>query len=480
MDKQLKVHIASALAYSLFILLFYQDYYFNLLMIFIQAICFFLLFLKGRFAEYLAFYLIFSSLSLEFEYMSGTFYGWKSIRFMGISVAVWLLMPLFLIALTRSVSKKWAAKNKVNRLAGCFILLNMTAVLMGIVMLCVNDNNIMAQEGAVYQFFLTVYENLTRIFVPVVTFSFFLNEDNNAREVVKKAVIAVLIGLTCQEIASLCTGIMGKMWLDSVLLVGPVQTFAPFLLLFILFKNDYVKWCSLILGAAACFMALKFSYGSGQFIILFSVPVWFGLIVLERKKIKEYRVFMILGMIIAPMVVMAGAAIQYGDSIKFKLDQALSAFQIWKPDWLDNLPVSVRFRVEEVKAIVTEYMEKPYYMLLGKGYMGTFKDTSMYFQTSSEAGSVHAFSLFEWDMRAFYSVHESFNKLLLTNGIVGVLVFFKVVIQGIKNAVKSPFIAIGVMWFCWYWGFSTTYSYFGIACLFLGFADIEHCARHGK
>lgn len=473
--KELSQYCIIAISYGIFILLFYQNYIVNLVVLMFQIAYFVYLLLKKRYVDYLAMYIIFSSMSLEFEYMSGEFYGWKTFRFMGITVAMWFILPLFGIAVINILANRKIKFDEVSKFTLCFVLLNCIAIVMGIVMLLTNDNNILNQRGVVSQFVLAIYENLTRIMVPAVTFAFFLKE--GAIEVIKKVVIAILIGITFQEVLSVLTGIMGTMWTDNVLMVGPIQTFTPFLLLFAIFKRYGIGYYASILGIIACFLALKYSYGSGQFIILFSVPVWMLLAIIERKKVIEFRYMIILGAIFVPVVFAVALNINYGDSIKYKLDQAISLLKIWNENWLSSLPVSARFRIEEIRGIASEFIRKPYYFILGKGYLGTFTDSFNYFFSSSEAGSTHAFSQFEWNLKAFYSVHESFNKLFLSNGLLGIICFFKVLFKGIKNAGKSPFIAIGIMWFLWYWGYSTTYSYFGMLCLFLGVKEISYMRK---
>lgn len=470
-EVQLAYYLIIAILYGIFILFCNNIYFVNVLVVGLQFLFFTYCFIKRRWEQYISLYIIFSSMSLEFEYMSGQFWGWKSIRFLEITVSVWFLLPLFLEAIVHMVRDKIQV-NRTNKVAYSFAILNIIAVLMGIITILSGDNGIAFNNATFLNFVLTVYENITRILIPAITFAYFL-QDRKVFSYAKLAVIAILFAITVQEILSLMTGIMGVMWSDKVLMVTPVQSFAPFLLLFAIFREYKIRVSSLVFGSIASVLALKYSFGSGQFIILFSVPMWFILAIIERKKDNEYRQLLVSCILLIPILVPLIANINYGESIKYKLDQAISFLKIWKHNWIDFLPVSARFRVEELRAIVGEYVKKPFLFFAGKGYMGSFSDLNNYFYTCSEAGSTHAFSQFEWNNNAFYAVHESFNKLLLTNGLLGVICFFRTILEGVKNVGKSPFLAIGIMWFLWYWGFSTTYSYFGIMCLFLGIKDLE-------
>ena len=470
-DIRLRNYCVISIAYGVFILLFHQSYIINFLTLLFQVIYFAFLILKKKYSDYLVLYLIFSSMSLEFEYMSGQFYGWRTFRLFGISASMWLILPLFTVALINIFLKRKIKFCEKNKIAASFVMLNCIAIAMGLIMLLSNDNGVTYQRGTLTQFALAVYENLTKIMVPAITFAYFLKKESIDN--VKKAMVSILVGITIQEVLSLVTGIMATMWADEVPMAGPIQTFAPFLLLFGFFEKYQIKMYALLLGAISCLMALKYSFGSGQFIILFSVPVWIALIILERRKIAGYKKMIILGAIIIPIIMIAVLNITYGDSIKYKLNQAISMLTFWRRDWLSTLPNSARFRIEEIRGIIAEYIKKPYYLILGKGFMGTFTDAYNYFFTSPHTGSTDSFSAYEWSLGAFYNVHESFNNLLLTNGLLGVTVFFRLIVRGIKNIYKSPFIAIGIMWLVWYWGYSLTYSYFGIACLFLGFGEIN-------
>lgn len=144
--------------------------------------------------------------------------------------------------------------------------------------------------------------------------------------------------------------------------------------------------------------------------------------------------------------------------------------QFWKSDWLLNMPNSAKYRLVEFLGTGMEYINKPFALFLGKGIMGSFSD---YFGFIHEQGTkLSAYGAFEWKTWHFFSVHETVNALFLSNGLVGLLFIIYVVSVCLKNAKFSPFLLIGMMWFLFYWNYSSILSYFGIMSIITGLATL--------
>lgn len=466
-----KNYILLAIVYGAFVILFRDFLAINLLFIIFQIVYFFALIINKEYVKYLSIYIIFSSLSLEFEYLHGAFYGLKTIRLLGISASIWLILPLFIVSLVNvafSVRKKYKYKEILYIISA----LNITALIMGIVTVSLNDNSVQSIYNYRYEFLKTTYEYFSRLILPSVVLLFCLNRDKN--NLLVKALVSVMIGVTFQEILSFGLGIHGKIWSADVLMVGPIQTFAPFSILFALFFRDtFAKFCFLILGIIAFFFSIKYSFGSIQFIILFSLPFWVMFTLRGKYGNSIIKKIFSVSLVIIILCLMFLDFFSYEDSIKYKLNQAVDFLAFWNSNWLDTLGESARFRVEEFIAIISEYISKPYFLIFGKGFMGTVVDHNNYFYSNSQAWSINAYSYEEWYNGVFYSLHESFNKIFLINGLFGLYLFIYLVFKGLKNLNKSPFLTLGIIWLFFYWGFSTVYSFFGLASLYLGFQAIE-------
>lgn len=482
-DYHKQKYLVTAFLCGLSVLLFGRNFYASIIITIFQILLIFLLILRNKLIDAIVMFTVFLSMSLEFEYTSGNFFGLKSFRILGISVAVWIIFVLFAAVFMNYNYDR--CKNKTNkessRLLKNIICLNAFAIMSGVLMILVNDNDITVNNGFWIAFVLQIYTVITLVTIPALIMGYVTSYEEG-RDKLHEAIIAILVAVIFQQYFSLCLGITGSVTDQAVPLVSSVQLYGPFLVLFFLFKNHPLRVRLAVIGILGWIISFKFSQGSGQYIVLFSVPFWILVITLQRKKVNSFVKSLISVLLIAPvLIVFIKYAIDEGNvAVRYKLEQAVSFLDISRHNWRETLPMSARFRVEEMSSIFVEYLNKPYWSVFGKGVMGTIRDYTGFFSSSKWAVGTSAYSEFEWNANRFFSVHESANKLALSNGILGLFFLFKTIIKGLRGVTKSPFIAIGIMWLIWYWCYSTTISWFGIACLMLGFSEISGDTRKDK
>jgi hypothetical protein len=142
---------------------------------------------------------------------------------------------------------------------------------------------------------------------------------------------------------------------------------------------------------------------------------------------------------------------------------------IFSPNWFNNLPSSPRYRVAQFLNIMIEYFNKPYFILFGKGFFGTYQD---YINGFTE-GYLSAFTKQEFDNNTYYYVHDAINVIPLTHGLAGFIAIYSLVKRFFLSFLKSNFLIIGTIWFTIYYGFSFNISLFGVTALFTGLIEID-------
>lgn len=451
-------------------LLFSRNMYLSILVIAVQISYLLYLLACRKLIEAVVVYTIFLCMSLEFEYITGDFYGLKSFRVLGITIAVWIIFILFGATIVHYCNnrKRVNRDNEAKKILNSVLILNSISVIMGAILIVCNDNGIARNGGVLGAFAVEIYTVLSLVTIPTIILSY-LSSYSEFREKMITAIHAILIVIVAQQYVSLIVGITGNVTGQEVPLVSSVQLYGPFLALYFVLKKQEYRKVLTIIGFLGWIISFKYSQGSGQYIMLFSIPIWIILIAVQKKEVNNLVKIIAMSMILLPVLFYV---ISNGNvAVQYKLEQALRFLNIWEKNWRMMLPMSSRVRVEELMDIFTEYSHKPYLLPFGKGIMGSIKDYTGFFADSQWALGTSAFSNFEWDAGAYYSVHETINKLLLSNGLLGLLFLGRMILSGVRNVKKTPIIAIGIMWLIWYWGYSTTISWFGLACLLVGFAE---------
>lgn len=474
-DKELVKYLIVAGISAVCNLIFYRNTYGAVFQVIVEVSILLWVFLKKQYTQYLCFYLIFMSTSLEY----GVYYGidvlgLKGFRFLGITLGVWLLLPPAFIALFKMKIIKGKRERKYIQLLRFerFTLgIVLISVFMGILQILVNDNGMMNFDEVWKEFILGVYSKLTLVAIPVYTFVFFVFYDSSFVKKMKKTLLAILISIIIAQSISCLFQITGEYWENPTLIVSQVAIFTPYLLLFMLYKNIKEKLIFLFIGVLGSYFAFQFAFGSGPLLIFMVMPVLAVWILLQNRKYK-----IVVGGILCLFFLLFFlncvdiGKIQLSVLLEYKLKQAVYMLQFWKADWLENMPNSAKYRVIEFLSIAMEFVNKPFYIFFGKGILGSFSDFFGFIEAQGE--TLAAYSAFEWKIGHYFSVHESVNVLFLSNGILGLIFVIYMVWTCLKNLKFSPFLAIGMMWILFYWDYSTVLSYFGIMCLVIGLAMV--------
>ena len=121
------------------------------------------------------------------------------------------------------------------------------------------------------------------------------------------------------------------------------------------------------------------------------------------------------------------------------------------------------FRIDELVNICMEYINKPMYLVFGKGLVGSITHHTF---TISWAG-VGSFSAAQQQAGVYIRMHESINLIFLKYGLIGVVGLTKLLLILFKCIKRSPWAIIGFLWILFYVGVYQT-MLFGAVAMCLG------------
>lgn len=429
--------------------------------------------------KYTCFYTIFLTMSLEFGayYGDEVIYGFRETRIMGVGIGTIAIIPIVIFGLlknkTNIIHNKFDDSLMVKFLKRSYWIF-LIAFLIGIFNLFIGDNGVNNLANPHMTFLKELYNYIILFIFPLIAFSFFIIHYRKRIEEIKSMLFAILYGLVISQIFSFLTPYKGITWDSTTLLVSFVMFYVPLLLCFSFYLNGKLKIIIFLIGLIGTVFSTVYTITSGGLLVVFTVPF---LIILLLKKRKDYVSLIFCLMTIFFIAIFSICMInilQINASIllEYKFSQVLALLKFWDSNWYVNLPTSVKFRFQELSNILQEYIRKPYYLLFGKGVMGTCLDYNNTFMATHYVGEA-GFSKDEWNIQAFFSMHESINVLFLSSGLFGLNYLFWTVKNSIKNLDKSPFLVVGIIYILFHYTYSFTASNFGIVCLLVGLYEVD-------
>ena len=235
------------------------------------------------------------------------------------------------------------------------------------------------------------------------------------------------------------------------------------ILLFFDKRDICYRKTTLILGIIGMGLLLFFN-SNGKIILLSGISIVIFIFKLYRSGDKiQVAIASILSLV---LIVGGSAAIGFlstSQMFKAKFDAVVSMLDFTSEDFMSNMNMSVRIRVEEFNNTFLEYAKKPFLFIFGKGYMGSITDNNGYFSTIENIGFVGDL---EWEAGIYYKLHE-IVIIFLIHGFFGIVVFFAYALKCFKSSVRSNNVwgLFGLYWLLMFYGFSFTIGCFGMLAL---------------
>jgi len=447
---------------------FSQNYIVSLFLVIFEFFFLMFLLLMRRPILSIGYYLIFISMSFEFDALIGTtsFYGFKNFRVFGINIALITLMVYFLyyVLLFRNISLRKIKDYPVFfKYIKRFLLLLIVAISTSLFTLLVNDNNVMIEGVGLNYIASNIYLLAFVPFIIIFIISGMLINDHDQFRMLGKFFMAIFIGISVASIYSYLIGSYGVYGGLETLLLPVTIVFVPFLPLF--YKGINKKLYIYLLWFISSFLLIVYnSSGKLLFGYIFTlIFIVFSLLYKRKFKIilgfSAFIIFIYVVINLYPISFLSDSIIY-----NIKLNQLSSMISFWRNDWLIDMPLSPKIRLIELYSIFIEFINKPWFFIFGKGYAGTFQDATGIIDGQFLSAS---YSYNEWLLGYYNNVHETFNILFLYSGIFGLLFFIYNIFLLFKNR-YDPWITTGIFWFLLFYGYSFTLSIFGLFILMYG------------
>lgn len=228
--------------------------------------------------------------------------------------------------------------------------------------------------------------------------------------------------------------------------------FLAFGLLSILIQKDYT------LGIAGSWWLIV-----GTTIALFvicSIPS-------ELTKKKIIRSFLIILLVVMVGVIslqndLFGSILSYQITYKLESFKRIFDFNTNMSVWFAALGNSIQARIEEVVNVFLEFIQKPWFLLLGKGFGGT---VIKYWGISNWNVYGSTYPDIQITTGVYSSMHTGIAEIFLNSGIVGLLFYLKIAWLGIKDVLnknRNAWCFMGI------WGILMMYNFISV-CITVAF-----------
>ncbi len=343
----------------------------------------------------------------------------------------------------------------------------------------INDNFFGRKVSFYFWVWRKNFFNYTSIFALIISFSYLLVTQKDSINKIKNYLYYSLIGIAYAAFISFVLNWSGDYSNGTTLLLTQATFYIAFILLFPYYEDKSWIKCILIFGFSVFVMMEKASGFAGKwYLTLGFIIIVFGMksICIKRKTSKKKIMMAILGVSVIGVgisVFLKIIAEEYSGSLaQTKLIQASMLFKgIGKEGWYEILPASPKMRIDEFINITQEYIDKPYYLLLGKGFSGTIEHhtTTMNWDV---VGST--FSQTEISNGLYAFMHETPVMLFLMAGILGMCFIINEIIFLVKNWKKSVWVIIGIVWFMLFFNAGGFVSiYLGLYAWIIGKIDCK-------
>jgi hypothetical protein len=373
-------------------------------------------------------------------------------------------------------NKKWIKKTRQSysnlyRLILFVISMIIIGCVMGSISIISNDNNILRINYLRY-FIIDLFTFVIPcLYILYIIYQLITDSEFCFRLI--STLTSLIASLIIASLISISLGLRGAYGTSEIILMPLSLFYSVSVIIFIVFKKYNKKFIFIIILATIS-LFIQFSYPNAltgkSWLMVLLILLSFSLISLKNNKIIALC-FGISVILILPIILKTIENKQLSSELSGnKLTQAIMLLSINDLNfWYNNLPNSPKVRIVEFSNIGIEFLQKPSYFLLGKGFSGSTQDHL------NDLGTFNrfAFSDDQYANNSFVVLHETINVLFLKFGLFGLWFFGWIFIGSIKNITHNPWITIGFSWFIFFWNYSLSLAFIGLPSLVLGFFLID-------
>lgn len=425
---------------------------------------YYLLIRKKTFTAFL-YYVLFTSVSLE---MDAFIYGLDEPPFVRYGffnfpgVYDWAYNLTTVVFFARVYKMDYEFENEdIKKFIQWMKILLLTGSISIAVGVCLNDNNIvdtglfpkLAISTAMRFSFLFMFFYICAVFA-------FDKEVRNKLFVYTKY---ILLSVAVSSLIGLLMGFRGKYgsWSDDTILSAMIFAYTPCLLLF--YKKENPNSYVYLFAAIAVFVASFYhpsNIGSKWYLIISGSLFAFLYSALNIRSLKQGLLLLVGILYLIPIV---GASVtlffQSNEFNSWKVMQAFGVLNVFSysdfESWFNSLDNSAQFRFDEIFNITIEYMNKPMYLIFGKGFGGTTLHYTNFELLDWNADA--SFTQEQIKHQVFYSMHETTSTIYLRHGLFGFAFMFFIIKMLFKKLNQNPWAMFGLLWFVFFWGWCVSF-----------------------
>lgn len=467
-------YILTSIVISLANIIFYNNKELSMAIVTLEVLILIFLLIRNNFIEYICFYLIFMVPSLEFsafisEDTDVLFYGFKNFRIAGVNLGViFVLLPFLYILIFKKLNFKFAITEypSIVFLLKVLFFFAASSTIIGLLNVLFNDNSIQNLDDYMKIYINQAYTEYWSLMLLVIILYTLMYEEKSIVKL-ENTLVSILISSSVTIVFSSLANFKGSYGALEILLIPTISWLLPVLLVFPLYSyRKSIKYTMFFLGIIGSVLLLNYN-ANGKVILLIFFLIMFGIFGYARKNINARLLPAVILLVL--FFSSFGMLMEYFSTesqlFKNKLTQAIGLISFWKENWIENMPTSPRFRITELLNIGIEYINKPWQVILGKGYLGSIRDHLNAFGWNV-AG---AFTQSQYINNSFYRLHETINVVFLRNGIVGIVLLAILLKKSLFRSTSNVWLLIGGIWLFLYYGFSLTLGAFGLTSLIIGF-----------
>lgn len=454
---------------------FYDNYLIMVILCAIEILFLVRCFVKKDDLTYICCYMVFLSFSMESKIFTGTemFYGFKNFKIAGINLAVWMFIPFIILSLSNYSNYLKYANTLHKVIVRKLAFFTFLASIIGILLFLLDDNGIQTHNESLI-ILLNSYYTYWLPFIQILFISITIIKNRTKLVEAEKYLFASIVALTLVSIFCIVFKNFGNRGGFSALQISEIY----FLLICTIPLITYDRFdpkSKVVLGICGIvilYVSLIYNASGKNVLIALFIPLLMLILEIQRKN----KLKVILGVLLATVSLFffVNILLPYfmNESIflTLKVNQAMSIFSAGGVNWLANMPGSPKMRIYEFMNIVSEYVEKPWFLLTGKGFCGSIKDNLNLFGDASE----FTFSVWELHTQIYMSMHESINNFFLIGGLSGLYVIISICVNLSFKLYKSPWLIFGLIWVLFFYGYHLNVSIYGILSLIVGLADISN------
>lgn len=366
----------------------------------------------------------------------------------------------------KNIKKITRSSSHIARLSKIFMVLFLVQALMMLVTYLINDNNVRGIVG-IYRYSVRDMMYMFVTMSVVLLMSTSLVNDNWFGERFKAFSYDFLIGIVISALVLIAThnyylrqaGTTRQLTCTLALMITSTM------LLLFFYEKKYAVWM-LLFGLLSILIQKEYTLGiAGTWWMMVGSTAFLFIFCSAPTKVTYKDLFKFISLIL--LVIILLVAVNSFDFLNttnnYQSSYKLEAFKRilnWESDiniWYIALGESIQTRIEEIISIVIEFVNKPWFLLTGKGFGGT---VLKHWGISNWKVYGSTFPDIQINAGVYSSLHTGIAEMFINAGLVGMFFYVAIIVTSIKQVLSKK---RNVWCFMGIWGILFCYNFMSVA-----------------